>query len=232
MSTTLVVPARFNGPPASANGGWVAGALARAVEPGLAVRVSLRGSPPLDTALEVVATEGGADLVLGDEVLVQAVATDEISVPVPVVDPETATGARRRFQEFDAHPFTTCFVCGTQRRDGLHVYPGPVTTGDWSHVATTFQTTEFVDTAELPWAVLDCPSGWAAGLTTNPALLASYTVRVVDALDSGEPCVLVALDDGPRGGSGRARASRSAFYGADGRLLAHADAVWVTPRTD
>ena len=39
-------------------------------------------------------------------------------------------------------------------------------------------------------------------------------------------------DDGPRGTSGRARGARSAFYGDDGRLLAHADAVWVRPRAD
>lgn len=229
MSATIVVPARFNGPPASAHGGWVAGALARAVEPGLAVRVSLLASPPLDAALEVTPTDDGADLRSGGEVVASAVATDDISVPVPAVDTEAATAARRRFQEFGAHPFTTCFVCGTKRRDGLHVFPGPLSVGDWSHVATTFQTTEFVDTPELPWAVLDCPSGWAAGLSEDAALLASYTVRVVDTLASGEPTVLVGLDDGPRGTSGRARASRSAFYGSDGRLLAHADAVWVAP---
>ncbi|MHA3702827.1 hypothetical protein ACXR2U_11665 [Jatrophihabitans sp. YIM 134969] len=230
MSGSLVVPSRFNGPAQSANGGWVAGLVSRAVQPGLAVRVDLVGSPPLDTDLGLVTTAAGADLVHEGRVLVKAVATDDITVPVPAVDPETATAARARFLEFDAHPFTTCFVCGTDRPDGLQVFPGPVTAGDWTHVATTVVTTEFAGARELPWAALDCPGGWAAGLTSNLALLASYTVRVVDEVEPGETGVLVARDDGPRGASGRARASRSAFYGADGRLVAHADAVWVTPR--
>ena len=226
----VIIPARFNGPPRSANGGWVAGAVAAAVDTDGPVQVRLLASPPLDTELDVIATDAGADLVHGGDVLVSAAATDVISDPPAAVDPDTATTARRRFQDAGVHPFTTCFVCGTARRDGLHVFPGPVEGDDWSHVATTFSTTEFATASELPWAALDCPSGWAAGLATDPALLASYTVRVLGAPQSGEPCVLVGRDDGPRGTSGRARASRSAFFGSDGRLLAHADAVWVVPK--
>lgn len=230
MSGTLVVPARFNGPPQSANGGWVAGAVAAVVRPGLAVQVALLGSPPLDTELDLADTEQGVELRHDDRVLVRAAATDDVTVPVPAVDAEIATAARTRFLEFGATPFTTCFVCGTARADGLRVFPGPVVAGDWTHVAATVVTTEFATAPELPWAVLDCPSGFAAGLTTNPALLASYTVRVVDDVEAGETCVLVALDDGPRGASGRAHAARSALYGDDGRLIAHADAIWVVPR--
>jgi hypothetical protein len=121
-------------------------------------------------------------------------------------------------------------VCGTARPDGLQVFPGPVTAGDWRLVAAPFTTTEFAAAPELVWAVLDCPSGWAGGLAEAAALLASYTVRLFAAPEPGEPCVLVGVDDGPRGASGRARAARSAAYGADGRLLGHADAVWVVPR--
>lgn len=230
MTDTLVVASRFNGPPRSANGGWVAGAVAAFVRPGLAVRVTLLGSPPLDTDLDVVTTDAGVELRHDDKVLLRAVRTDEITVPVPAVDAATAAASSQRFREFGAHPFTTCFVCGTDRPDGLQVFPGPVAADDWTHVAAGFATTEFVAAPELPWAVLDCPSGWVAGLTRNPVLLAGYTVRVVDEVEPGEPCVLVGLDDGPRGTSGRARGSRSAFYGEDGRLIAHADAVWVVPK--
>lgn len=234
MSATLVVPARFNGPPTSANGGWVAGALAGSVRSGLAVRVTLLAPPPLDVELEVVDADAGVELRDAGRTLMTAAPTDEISVPVPAVDRATAETARAGFLATAGLPFMTCFVCGTDRPDGdgLRVHAGPVTPGDWTHVATTVTTTEFAAAPELPWAVLDCPGGFATVLTAAPALLASYTVRVVDEIGAGETGVLVAVDDGPRGTSGRARGARSAFYGDDGRLLAHADAVWVRPRAD
>ncbi len=225
----MIVPARFNGPDRSAHGGWVAGLAAQHVRPGLAVQVSLAGPPPLDAELEIVTTGDGVELRHDAGVLVTAVATDDITVPVPAVEPEAAAAARARFLAFPDHPFPSCFVCGTARPDGLQVHPGPLG-GDWTHVATTFATTEFATAPEVRWAVLDCPTGWAAGLATGPSLLAGYTVRVVDEIEPGETGVLVAADDGARGTSGRARAARSAWYGNDGRLIAHADAVWVAPK--
>ena len=47
----VLIPRRFNGPPASANGGYTAGLLARYI--GGPAEVSLRSPPPLDTALEI-----------------------------------------------------------------------------------------------------------------------------------------------------------------------------------
>ena len=232
MTATLTVASRFNGPPHSANGGWVAGALAAHVRPGLAVQVTLLASPPLDTALDVVVTDTHVELRHDDTVLLRAAATDDVTVPVPAVDVATATAARERFLASGPHPFTTCYVCGVDRPDGLHVHAGPTTPDDWSHVATTVPAAgELAGVPEFVWAVLDCPSGFAAGLATGPSLLASYTVRVVDEVEPDETGLLVATDDGPRGTSGRARAARSAFYGEDGRLIAHADAVWVVPRS-
>lgn len=231
--TSLRVPARFNGPPTSANGGWVAGALAahlRTGDPGAPVTVTLHAPPPLDTDLDVVADGDALTLCDDDVVLARAVVADTVSDPVPDVPADVAAAARERFLAFDAHPFTGCFVCGTARPDGLHVFTGPQAGDDWSRVAGPVDTGGFAAAPELAWAVLDCPSGWAAGLTETPALLASYTVRVVDTPAAGEPLRVVAADDGARGASGRARAARSALYGDDARLLAHADAVWVRPR--
>ena len=45
----VLIPRRFNGPPASANGGYTCGLIARYV--GGPAAVSLRSPPPLDTAL-------------------------------------------------------------------------------------------------------------------------------------------------------------------------------------
>ena len=52
----VLIPRRFNGPPASANGGYACGLIARYV--GGPADVSLRSPPPLDTALELERTDG------------------------------------------------------------------------------------------------------------------------------------------------------------------------------
>ena len=62
---TLTVPSRFNGPPSSGNGGWVAGALAATLPGqgvGEAVTVTLRLPPPLAVPLQVTPEAGGAVL--------------------------------------------------------------------------------------------------------------------------------------------------------------------------
>lgn len=227
----MIIPARFNGPPTSANGGWVAGALAQHVGNDSAVTVTLKAPPPLDMYLDVETTGTGVRLKNGDVVVAEAQPADSMSEAVPTVEPELAAQARQRFLEFPDHPFRHCFVCGTERPDGLQVYPGPVVAGQWTLVAAPFAPpAELAGARELLWAALDCPGGWAGGLTAGPALLATYTVQVHDAPAGGEPCVVVGQDDGPRGKSGRAHATRSAAYGADGRLLGRSDAVWVSLR--
>ena len=59
--TPSIVPARFNGPPHSGNGGWTSGALAAllAPAPGRAVQVRLSAPPPLDVPLDVDGVRGG-----------------------------------------------------------------------------------------------------------------------------------------------------------------------------
>ena len=58
--TQLVIPARFNGPARSGNGGFVSGSLAEVVPDALhrAVEVTLRRPPPLDTDLAVTTEDG------------------------------------------------------------------------------------------------------------------------------------------------------------------------------
>ena len=62
MTADLVVPARFNGPVRSGNGGFVSGSLAERV-PGAAgrpVEVTLRRPPPVDRAMTVREEPGTA----------------------------------------------------------------------------------------------------------------------------------------------------------------------------
>src|SRR5918997_164188 len=53
----VLIPRRFNGPPASANGGYASGLVARYLRG--PAEVSLRSPPPLDTALEIKRTDDG-----------------------------------------------------------------------------------------------------------------------------------------------------------------------------
>ena len=52
----VLIPRRFNGPPASANGGYASGLVARYIR-GPSAEVSLRSPPPLDTALAIRRTQ-------------------------------------------------------------------------------------------------------------------------------------------------------------------------------
>jgi hypothetical protein len=111
------IPARFNGPPSTGNGGWSAGAFAAAAGAQVAgppIEVTLRVPPPLDTELTVA---GGAVLD-GDTLVASMTPAEGALLPVAAVDPHSAAEAAKRYAGFTHHPFPTCYVCGTQRPDG------------------------------------------------------------------------------------------------------------------
>ncbi len=64
----IIIAKRFNGPPASGQGGYVAGLLAARL--GGPAEVTLRRPPPLDVAMAVEAADGG--LVLNGEAQIAA----------------------------------------------------------------------------------------------------------------------------------------------------------------
>src|SRR6478609_4610612 len=103
-------PARFNGPPGSANGGYACGVIAGHVPADL-VEVTLLQPPPLDTDL-LVEPAGPVYEVRragGDVVAVAKPVDEPVDVVPPVLDiPEDAMAALA-----DAnHPFRSCFTCG------------------------------------------------------------------------------------------------------------------------
>ena len=96
--TGLEIPFRFRGPPRSGNGGYVAGAIARLVDPAGAgaVEVTLRAPIPLDTAMQV---EPGEPLrVAHGEVLVAEARPSSSTFPIrrPVTRPGPRASARPR----------------------------------------------------------------------------------------------------------------------------------------
>lgn len=223
--TTLRIPHRFNGPPASANGGWCAGHLAREVDAS-AVTVRLRTPPPLDRDLDVVGVDDGSVELRDGDVLVATAgpATAETLgwAPLPPVTFDVADASGEAYEGLVDHPFPTCFSCGTGRDDGLGLRPGRVAEGTAEYAAAWVP--QDVDT-ETVWAALDCPGGWSAGIAGRPMVLGTMTAMVGELPRQGEPHVVMAW---PRGGAGRRFLSGTALYAADGQLLARAEATWVS----
>ncbi len=239
--TAIEIGGRFNGPPTTGNGGFAAGRLAAEFPYGTAVRVTLRRPVPLETALDLDGTTAtGLRLLDGAELVAEAVAVDagELGVAVPDVHAEVAEAAMDRFDGLDDHPFPTCFVCGTQRHldDGLGLYAGAVVAGEPARTATVFRprtdlTQRVVGTGpaeiigpEIVWAALDCPGGWTLGLPGRPAVLGRMAAQVRAMPGVGERCVVVGQLDGR---DGRKSFTRTTAYGADGRELGRAAAVWI-----
>lgn len=214
----MQVPARFNGPPGSGNGGWSAGAFARAAGPrGGVAEVTLCVPPPLET--DLVYADGAVHAPDGTRVATVATVAGA-GEPVPPVTFDEATVASRAYPGFVGHPFPTCYVCGPERADGLRLFPGRLPDG---RTAAPWTVPDDV-TTETVWAALDCPGGWAALHTGRTFVLGRIAARV-DALPSpGTACVVVGHADAMEG---RKAFVSSTVYAPGGTPLATARATWI-----
>jgi hypothetical protein len=231
--TGLLIPARFNGPPGSGNGGFTAGRIASFFDFDAVVQVTLRQPPPLEVELSF----SDGELRHGERLVAQAHQVDAHALgdPVPAVDLDTAAAAMNRFDGLDRHPFPTCFVCGTARpeHDGLELFAGATAPGAAAAVfePRTDLVQSYVGTGlgdsigpEMLWCALDCPGGWATGLPGRPAVLGRMTARVTSLPMVGERCVIVGQLDAE---AGRKLLTRTTAYGQDGRELGRAAATWI-----
>lgn len=230
MSESFVVPTRFCGPPLSGNGGWTSGHLAQLVDGALeggAVTVRLRTPPPLDTEMAISRGDDGTVEVWHGQTLVAqafaAEALDSADLPALVTFAE-AEAAGPAYEGLLSHPFPTCFTCGTGRdpSDALCLHTGLVA-GHTRLRAAAWTPRE--STPELVWAALDCPGAWACGVAGREMVLGTMTATVHRLPVVGEPHVVMAW---PRGHEGRKYYSGTALYDGHGRLLAQADAVWIS----
>lgn len=225
----IVIPARFNGPPESGNGGVSCGVLAACYGENATVEVTLRQPPPLDTEMEVVDGPGGVfDAVVDGRLVMAAALVDDELQPVPPVDLAAARAAETRFPGWQDHPFPTCFVCGTQRpaKDGFGLHAGPVDPAVPTGLAAPWRAPDEPTSVDL-WAAMDCPGGWSINIPGRPAVLGRMTARVDRLPTAGETCVVVAQFDGQ---DGRKSFSRTSVYDAAGALLATSKAVWIELR--
>lgn len=227
---TVTIPARFRGPPKSANGGYACGLMARRL--GGDAAASLKMPPPLDTPLTITQADGTVELYLQQRLVGRAErAAPELAVPSrprPLElgdDPVDAPGRPLRFA-----PFSTCFVCGKDRGhpDGLCIHPRQVAgregmvaapwrlhaglAGDDGNIATEFL-----------WAALDCP-GYFACAPGEPALLARLTVGIEAPLQAAGEATVIGWD---LSGKGRKRRCGTAIFAPDGALVARAEGLWV-----
>lgn len=229
---TVTIPARFNGPPRSANGGYACGAIAAHLDG--PVRVTLHAPPPLDRPLDVRPSPAGSiEVVDGDAVIATATL---LQVPVAfdlpyVVSLEEAADAVDDYLGWDQHLFPTCFVCGPDRGDGLRLFTGPVDDGI---VASPWLPDRSLDRGDgsvaevFVWAALDCP-GYFGGPAPRPALLGNLTTTQRAPVVIGEPHVVVGwrLDD-----DGRRFRTGSAILTPQGSVLAIGEAHWVEVSAD
>jgi hypothetical protein len=82
-------------------------------------------------------------------------------------------------------------------------------------------------TAELVWAALDCPSGWAVDDFQREGVLLGRMATEIDRLPApGEPHVVIGWRVGEEG---RKRFAGSALLTADGEVLARSRSTWIVP---
>jgi hypothetical protein len=233
VTGSITIPARFNGPLSSGNGGYSAGVAAGLF--GGAAEVSLRRPVPLDTPLDVVGEDGGSLRVLhGGELIMEGGPAPELEVEVPGrVTVAEARAARERYRGLPDGLFSRCFVCGRAREDALGVFAGAVSgrrlvASPWTPPAWTADGEGNV-LAEFVWAVLDCPTyfGVYADGELPMSVLARLAAHVRAPVPAGEEHVVVGW---PREADGRKRHAGSAVLSADGDVLAVARALLIEAR--
>lgn len=246
MSSHLIFASRFNGPPTSGNGGYVAGRLAVELQArrgaAEAVEVTLRAALPLDRPLEVQdRPDGGLSLFDGDQLLAEAIATPlapEVPRP-PSLDEARAAGVvgRLRLASRIGNAYQHCFGCGLAREehDGLRIAPSPAgeadqVASDWTPHATLADADGRIP-AEIVWTALDCPAGFAWGFKTGDGNASLLTGRITLALPgevrAGQPYIVTGW---PLERDGRKLHAGTALHDADGRLLAWSRQLWFGPK--
>ena len=232
-TTRVVVERRFNGPPASANGGYACGLVARHVDG--PAQVSLRRPVPLDVPLDLERHDDGHVTLHDGELLI---AEGDPALPLDIEPPyrptvEEAREATRLRPGAWPETFDSCWVCAAGRRDGLAVVFGPLTSRPEMTGAVLFARAgvpqdDGVLAPEIVWAALDCPSYtpplWER---SQPSLLARMTAELLEPVELGRPVVTVGWT---LGSDGRKHHSATALLDRDGRMLARARALWIELR--
>jgi len=229
------IPAFFNGPPESGNGGYTCGRVAELVGADVA-EVSLRSPPPLDTELRVVRQDDRVSVHDGETLVAEGKPAELLlDVPDPVPADEVFAAQEAGRERWSAgHPFPTCLVCGPGRADGLGIFPAalPGRNGLFGAPWTPDDSLEDGDglvRPELVWAALDCPTSAPVGnWNSGPAIvLASLTARLGCPVQVGEPHTILSWKLGE---DGRKRWGAAALYDSSGTFTCASRALWIELR--
>lgn len=229
---TITIPARFNGPLQSGNGGYSCGVLA--AHAGGAAEVSLRAPVPLERPLELSRDGDALRLLDGEQTIAEARPVDGVDVTVPApVGVEDAWRASRGYRSPHDGIFSRCFVCGPAREDSLGVFAGAVEGRDL--VASPWTPPEWAAGAagevrpEIVWSVLDCPTYFAVypGPEMPLSMLVRQSTEIQRPVVAGAEHVVIAW---PIEIDGRKRHAGSAVLSAEGEVLATARALLVEAR--
>ena len=233
--SSVTVDARFCGPPGCANGGYLAGLMARHA-PGR-VRIRLERPIPLQVPLELKAAEGGGlELTHQGTVLARALPASDFALEVPEAPGYfAALEASRHFVGFASHVYPGCFVCGTARArgDGLRVFAGRWGTGH--QVAAPWVADASLSDGdgkvrpEFISAALDCPGAFAARDEMGQMLLGEFTAHIDRCVRVEEPCVILGWRIAARG---RKFEVGTALFDQHGELCARARGVWIELRAN
>jgi len=231
---TITIPARFNGPRESGNGGYSAGLVAGLIDG--PAEVSLRSPVPLDTALPVERSQHGEVMVRdrGTLVATARVAAEGVDLDVPApVDPDEARRAAARYRGSGYDLLSQCYVCGCERVDTFGVFAAPVdgrgiVASPWTPPCWAADTVGHVRPEHI-WAALDCPTYFASYVNEpfGMSMLARMSARIDAAVVAGTEHVVIAW---PIATDGRKRHAASAVLSADGEVLAVAQALLIELR--
>lgn len=233
MPETVSIPARFNGPLDSGQGGYVSGVVSDLI--GGPAEVSLRRAVPVDKPLNVKRDGDGSLRILDGEALVaEGRPVPDFGLEVPdAVSLDDARAAEAGYRGLSDGVFSECFVCGRARVDAFGVFAGAVDGRDL--VASSWTPPEWTgdDAGHVPpefiWAVLDCPTYFATYMNGDlaPGVLARATARIDAPVVAGREHVVIAW---PLAVDGRKRQAGSAVLSAGGETLAVSHALMIEPR--
>jgi len=226
----MIINRRFNGPPNSGNGGYVAGLLAKEI--GGTVQVTLLKPPPLNEELELVSDEVGCALMKNKQIIAKAVVSSVTIKPPVIPSMADAVLCETRYPGFDRHIFPECFVCGPNRNehDGLRLFTGISVTSDY--VAAPFRAfddlydDEGYMSTEFIWSALDCPGAYAITQVSEEKtlVLGKMTVEIVDPIKRGENLIVMGWYNGTER---KKNYSGTAIINSDGIVKAIGDATWI-----
>ena len=223
---SATVGSRFNGPPGMGNGGFIAGLLSRFFTG--PVEVTLRRPVPLDRPLAV--DEKPETVAIWHEYALIASARHaafDATIPASVTFDE-AQHASAESTLYDTHPVPHCFVCGTQRHDGLGIYPGAVTGREGVVAAPWIPRNEFAENGvvapEFVWGALDCPSGIAIGYDNpRPMVLGRITGDISGQIRPNERYVAIGWRIS---NEGRKHFAGTALFSEPNEIVARSVTTW------